>query len=416
MFNKTILENGIKILTEEVNEFKSASIGVWVHAGPRNETEKDSGISHFIEHMMFKGTEKRTSRDIAEIMDSVGGQLNAFTEKEQTCYYVRVMDKHIPLALDVLSDMFNNSRFEVVEIDRERKVILEEINMYEDDPEDKVFEVFNKTLWGCHPLSSPTLGNKETVGSFNRQDFMNYMKGFYTPDNITVAAAGHFNHWDLVDIIETNFGHLQGKSLASQIEPPMVHSRENLHFKDCEQTYICTGGRGISQKDPRKYAFFVLDSIIGGSMSSRLFQEVRERRGLVYTISTFTNAYYDSAQFGIFACTSRNNLKEVVTLIRNIVDEVRENGITEKEIRRAKEHIKGSISLGLESTSNRMIRLNKSELYYNRLIPIEEVIKKVEEVTVEDIKNVASEILDRSQYATTVLGPIKDDIKNYIGE
>ncbi len=415
MFGKTVLKNGIKVLTEEISQFKSATIGIWVHTGPKDEEKEENGISHFIEHMMFKGTKNRTARDIAEIMDSVGGQINAFTEKEQTCYYARVVDKHIPLAFEVLSDMFTNSLFDPLEIDRERGVILEEIKMYEDDPEDMVFEEFNHTLWGDHPLSRPTLGKKETVSHFTRDDFLKFLSKYYTPDNITVAAAGHLAHENIVDMVEKYFGHLKGSANKKKINMPKVHPRTRLKYKDSEQVYLCMGGEGIPQRDERKFTFFVLDSILGGSMSSRLFQEIREKRGLVYTVSTFTNSYYDIAEFGIYACTGRENLKQVVKLIYSILDDIVENGVTETEVSRAKEHIKGGISLALESTSNRMIRLNKSELYHGRLVPIDEVIEKIDKVTVEDVNHLSKQMLNRHNFAVTVLGPIKGNLEKIIG-
>ena len=416
MFNKTILDNGVKVLTEEIKEFKSATIGIWVHSGPKNENDKNRGISHFIEHMLFKGTPSHTATDIAEIMDSVGGHLNAFTEKEQTCYYARVMDKHIELSMDILADMFLNSLFDPKEIERERGVILEEIRMYEDSPDDVVFEQFNKTLWGNHPLGCPTLGNYKVVESMSQDDFFGYLKDFYTPDNVVIAAAGHFKHDDMVKMVSKNFGKLQGKVKEIETTIPKFHHRNKLKYRDCEQVYICMGGKGIPQMDNRKYAFFVLDGILGGSMSSRLFQEIREKRGLVYTVSTFANSYKDVSQFGVYACTGKENLDQVISLSVDILDDIRENGVTEKEVHRSKEHIKGGISLALESTSNRMIRLNKSEFYYDRLIPIEEVIKKVDAVTIEQVNELAKTLLAREDYTTTILGPLKEPVNRIDGE
>ncbi|MCD4783800.1 MAG: insulinase family protein [Candidatus Eremiobacteraeota bacterium] len=417
MYNRTILDNGIKVLTEEINEFKSATIGLWVHTGPKNETKKIKGVSHFIEHMMFKGTPTLTATDIAETMDSVGGHLNAFTEKEQTCYYTKVMDKHIALSIDLLSDMFLNSLFDKIEIERERGVILEEIRMYEDSPDDIVFEEFNHTLWNDHALACPTLGSREVVAGLGRDDFIRYLKNFYTPDNITLAAAGHFKHEDIVELVKKNFGEMKGTAKPTNETLPEFYTRNKLRYKDCEQTYLCLGGKGIPQKNlAQKFPFFILDGILGGSMSSRLFQEIRERRGLVYTVSTFTNSYKDASQFGIYACTSKENLSEVIKLANNILDDLRDNGITEKEMIRMKEHIKGGISLGLESTSNRMMRLNNSDFYHGRMIPIEEVINKVEEATLEEVNKTAKQLLDRKRFSSTILGPLKDPVKEIEGE
>ena len=416
MYNKTVLDNGLKILTEEINEFKSATIGIWVHTGPKNENHVNRGISHFIEHMLFKGTPTHTARDIAEIMDSVGGHLNAFTEKEQTCFYARVVDEHIEMSVDMLADMFLNSLFDPEEIERERGVILEEIRMYEDSPDDVVFELFNKTLWEDHPLGCPTLGTTDVIEKVGRDDFLEYMKEFYTPDNVVIAAAGHFKHDDMVGMIQKHFGGVKGKASKVEETDPVFHARNKLRYKDCEQVYLCMGGKGVPQRDNRKYPFFVLDSVLGGSMSSRLFQEIREKRGLVYTVSTFTNSYKDVSQFGVYACAGKENINEVVTLSNSIIDDIRENGLTPKEVQRSKEHIKGGVSLALESTSNRMIRLDKSEYYYDRLIPIEEVIKKVDAVTIEEVNQLAKELLDRHSYATTILGPIKEPLDMIPGE
>jgi predicted Zn-dependent peptidase len=409
MFNKTVLDNGIHVLTEEINEFKSASIGIWINSGPKNETEENSGVSHFVEHMLFKGTERHSARDIAEIMDSVGGQLNAFTEKEQTCYYTRVVDEHVPLAMDILTDMFLHSQFDPQELERERGVILEEIKMYEDSPEDVIFELFNKTLWEDHPLGTPTLGRQETVENFTREDFLQYMERYYTPDNVFVAAAGHLKHDDIVRMTQEYLGGMKGRSKAQNNSIPRFVKRNHVKYRDCEQVYVCLGGKGINQRDDKKFTFFVLDSVLGGSMSSRLFQEIREKRGLVYTLSTYTNSYCHTAQFGIYLCTSKENLPEVLTITNSILDDLAANGITEKEMIRAKEHIKGGVSLALESTSNRMIRLSKSQLYHKRLVPIEEVIEKVNNVTMEGVRDVASWLLDRKGFTTAVLGPVEDD-------
>jgi predicted Zn-dependent peptidase len=415
MFNKTVLDNGMKILTEEMTEFKSASIGIWVNTGPSDEVpEKNGGISHFIEHMMFKGTKERSAVDIAEIMDSIGGQLNAFTEKEQTCYYNRVTDEHVPLAMEVLADMFKNSVFDPDEIERERNVILEEIRMYEDDPEDLVFEAFNGTIWGEHSLSAPTLGRKDTVSKITRDDFMQFMEDYYAPDNVTISAAGHIKHDEIVEIVNKHFGSLKGKAKLTERSLPVFHARNTLRYKDVEQTYLTMGGKGVPQKDEEKFVFFVLDSILGGSMSSRLFQEIREKRGLVYTVGTFANSFCDVAQFGVYACTSRENLPEVIKISSHIIDDIRENGVTEKEVSRAKEHLKGGVSLGLESTSNRMIRLNKSELYHGYIVSIDEIFRKIKDVTLEQVNDIAKRYLNREEFSIAILGPVEEDLHSIL--
>jgi predicted Zn-dependent peptidase len=408
MYNKTILKSGIKVITEEIPFFKSATIGIWVDSGSKDETASTNGMSHFIEHMMFKGTSRYSATEIAEIMDSVGGQLNAFTEKEQTCYYVRVIDRHIGLALELLADMLLNSHFDPVELERERGVILEEIRMYEDSPDELIFDIFTQAIWDGHPLGRTILGSINVVNTISREKLRKHVREFYAAEDIIVAAAGNVRHEEVVDLVERNFdGFLKSRKKRKEEKPIKIHRRRDvLKNKDCEQVYLILGGNGISQRDDDKYRVTVLDSILGGSMSSRLFQEIREKRGLVYSVCSFQNSYYDVGLFGIFAGTSVENLDEVIDTSFTIVRDMKEKGIDEKELLRAKEQIKGNISLALESTSNRMIRLAKSEIYHGRLIPYEEVFENIDAVTVEDILRISQNLLDWENYGVYILGPI----------
>jgi len=413
MYKKTVLPNGIRVITEEIPFFKSASLGFWINTGSRSESLAQNGISHFIEHMMFKGTEKRNATEIAEIMDSVGGQLNAFTEKEQTCYYVRVVDIHVPLALELLADMLVSSVFDPVEIERERGVILEEIRMYDDSPDEVIFDIFTKALWQNHPLGRTILGSKKVISSLSRDDLLKFIESHYSSGNLIVSAAGNIHHEEVVELVDRFFDH--HRSAPAKIKsgkPPAEKTRnEVITYKDCEQVYMIIGGRGVSQRDEEKYTVQVLDSIIGGSMSSRLFQEIREKLGLAYSIGSFQNSYYDAGLFGIFAGTSLENLDTVVSTTFKIVKEFKEKGCDEKELVRAKEQLKGTISLALESTPNRMIRLAKSEIYHGRLISHEEVFEKIEAVTLKDVHDLAQKVLDYENFGISILGPVK---KGYV--
>jgi predicted Zn-dependent peptidase len=412
MYNKTVLKSGIKVITEEIPFFKSATIGIWVNSGSKDETPSTNGMSHFIEHMMFKGTNRYNATEIAEIMDSVGGQLNAFTEKEQTCYYVRVIDRHVGLALELLADMLLNSLFDPVELERERGVILEEIRMYEDSPDEIIFDIFTQAVWNGHPLGRSILGSIDVVNTISREKLLRHVREFYVAEDIIIAAAGNIKHEEVVELVERYFtGFVRSTRKSKAGKPVKIHQgKDVLKNKDCEQVYLILGGKGISQRDDDKYRITVLDSILGGSMSSRLFQEIREKRGLVYSVCSFQNSYYDVGLFGIFAGTSVENLDEVIETSFSIVRDVRENGVDEKELIRAKEQIKGNISLALESTSNRMIRLAKSEIYHGRLIPYEEVFENIDAVTSEDVYRLSQSLLDSKNYGVYILGPVG---KNY---
>lgn len=414
MYKKTLLKSGIKVITEEIPFFKSASIGLWVNTGSKDEPSALNGISHFIEHMIFKGTQTRSATEIAEIMDNVGGQLNAFTEKEQTCYYARVIDRHVPLAIELLADMLLSSVYDPVELEREKGVILEEIRMYDDSPDEVIFDIFTQTVLGNHPLGRPILGTREVVSRITREDIMAHLAGNYVGKNVIVSAAGNIVHEEIVRHVEHYFEELSSrKGRRRKSEPDIAFPRktEVLKYKDCEQVYIVMGGKGISQRDDAKYRVSVLDSILGGSMSSRLFQEIREKRGLVYSVCSFQNQFFNAGLFGVFAGTSIDNLDEVISLVFQILREVRENGIDAKELIRAKEQLKGTISLALESTSNRMIRLAKSEIYHGRLVPHEEVFEKLEAVTSEEVYDISQSLLDWGNYTIAILGPIDRKMK-----
>ena len=409
MHQKTVLDNGLTIVTERIPEFRSCSLGLWVGAGSRFESDEQAGLSHFIEHLMFKGTTARTAYDIAVTMDGIGGQINAFTEKEHTCYYARVMDQHLPLALEVLSDMLLNSLLDPEEIEREKGVILEEIKMYEDTPDDHIYDLFTSQLYSGHSLGRPIIGRSEVVSSLRRSQLVSYMGERYLSGNLLVSAAGQVDHEAFVAMVQGKLGSLlkPGKA-ANSLVPPVPARPINIYNKDCEQAYLCLGGPGLRHADPRRYVMLMLDSVLGGSMSSRLFQEIREKRGLVYSVGTFQSSYFDCGIFGVYAGTGRDKVEQVLELSRAILKQVRLEGLTTAEIERAREHLKGSLALGLESTSNRMMRLARTELYHGRFVPITEVISKIEAVTAQDIHELAETLLAEQNFSLAVLGPVDE--------
>lgn len=409
MVSKTVLDNGAVILSERVPGFSSCALGLWVKTGSRYESSQQAGLSHFIEHMLFKGTERRSAAEIAQLMDGVGAQMNAFTEKEHTCFYARVIEKHFALAWDVLSDMFLHSVFAEEELEREKGVVLEEIGMYEDNPEDVVFELFHRTLWPEHPLGLPILGSRAQVSAYGRSDFLRYMKDCYTADRLVIAVAGNISHDELVKRVE------KWELPLSEGEPdltaggiPNARASKAVLFRDDEQVNLCYGVTGLSASDPRRYAMLVLDSVLGGSMSCRLFQEIREKRGLAYAVGTFQNSYRDCGSFGIYAGTSPDKAEQVLELSRQVVDELCQNGITEAELKRAQEYIKGTLALGLESTSAHLMRLAKTECYHGRYISEAEFDERIDSVTREDVLQAAREVLAPDRFHLAAVGPLRE--------
>lgn len=407
MYQRATLSNGLKIICEPIPYVHSVTIGIWVGTGSRYEDPKYNGISHFIEHMLFKGTSRRTTKEIAEAIDAVGGQLNAFTTKEYTCYYAKVLDECFHLGIDLLADMFTNSLFAPEEIEKEKLVVLEEIKSFEDSPDELVHELLAAAVLKEHPLGRPILGTPEAIARIDRQVIMEYLLHHYTPDNIVIAAAGNLQIDQIITEVEKSFSKLQGE-FESQLPPLPVYSPEIiLKPKDTEQVHLCLGTRGVHRKNQDKYAVFVLDSILGGSVSSRLFQELREERGLVYVTGTNHSAFRDTGIFSIYAGTSLKNYDEVVRLIKHEVKRLYSETISDLELKRAKEQLKGNLLLSLESTSNRMSRLAKIELFQDQLLTPEESVAKVEAVTAEDVRRVAAEMFEVQEPVITAIGPFK---------
>ncbi len=408
MYGKTTLPNGVRIITESMPAFRSASIGIWADVGSAAEMPQQRGISHLVEHMLFKGTHQRTARQIAEEMDGIGGNLNAFTDKEATCYYAKVMDQHIPIAVDVLTDMFLNSRFEAEELQKEQNVVLEEIKMYDDSPDELIHDLFIQTMWRGSNLGDPTIGFEKTITSLSPDDLREHMRRHYAPNSVVVAAAGNVDHDSVVKLFADAFAGFGGSCALPAPEAPQASAQTLFRHKESEQAYVVLGTRGLSVRDDRRYALSVLDTILGGGMSSRLFQEIREKRGLVYTVYSFQAAYRGAGLFAVYAGTSPEHVRECIGVIGDQFALLRDRPVGEAELRLAKEHIKGSLTLSLESTSSRMIRLGRSEFSLGRHLTTEEIEEKVEAVTAGEVRALAQELLAEEQLGLCVLGPVDE--------
>ncbi len=387
---------------------RSASLGIWADVGSAAEPAAQRGVSHLVEHMLFKGTQRRSAREIAEAMDGVGGNLNAFTDKETTCYYGKVIDHHVPLAIDVLSDMFLNSVFDPGEIAKEQKVVLEEIRMYDDSPDELIHDLFVRTMWSGSSLGEPTIGYAESVMALTQDDLKKHMRTRYAPNTIVITAAGNIEHDAIVELFAAAFAGHDGSCEAPQPEVPQLTPAPLFKQKDTEQAYLVLGTRGLSVRDERRYPLSVLDTILGGGMSSRLFQEVREKRGLAYSVYSFQQAYRGAGLFGVSAGTAPPSVQECVDVIVEQLNVLADCGITEAELRLAKEHMKGSLTLSLESTASRMMRLGRSEYNLGRELTTEEIEEKIEAVEAEEVQALAREMFAPSNLGLCVLGPIDE--------
>jgi len=409
VLQEVTLANGVQILTEEVPHVRSAAVGLWVNVGSRDEGREFSGISHFIEHILFKGTVGRTARQIAETLDAVGGQLNAFTTKEYTCYYARVLDEHFDLAIDLLSDMFFNSKFDLEDIDRERNVIIEEIKMYEDTPDELVHDIFASALWQGHALGLPIIGSAGIIATISREELLKFYNRHYKPGKLVVAVAGNVTHEralaKLKPILESRDGQAQRRVMVN----PTPHRQVTCREKNTEQVHLCVGTQGLSLKDEKTYVFQVINTILGGGISSRLFQTIREQKGLVYSVYSYHSSYHDSGLFCIYAGLSKENVNEVMDLIFKEIKDIQVNGVNEEELQRAKDQLRGNLLLSLESVSTRMSRLGKSKLYLGKVIPTDEVVARINKVTAEEIQELAKNMLKPESFTLAAIGPWKDD-------
>lgn len=404
-YSRTVLPSGIRVLTERMPEVRSVSIGFWIGLGSRDEPDEIQGASHFLEHVLFKGTETRTARDIAEAFDSVGGDANAEASKEYTVFYSRVLDKDLPMATDILTDILTNAALRPDEVDSERKVVLEEIAAHEDFPEDLVHDLFARTLFGTHPLGREVMGTVETVNAITPEALRDFYRENYRAPKIVVAAAGNVEHDDLVSRIRSAFtGGGQAAPNEDPTDPPAGKSLYVLH-RDTEQAHIVLGGLGYSRRHPDRFAWGVLDDLLGGGSSSRLFQEVREQRGLAYTVYSYRNQYKEIGSYGIYAGVAPGNAQKVLQVIAEVLDRLLDDGITEKELERAKGRFRGGLALGLEDPASRMGRLGRSELIHGEILSVDELIARVDAVTIPDVARVASELLRPEARRLTVIGP-----------
>jgi predicted Zn-dependent peptidase len=402
---RQVLPNGLTILTEKMDHIRSVSIGIWVKSGSRHEDPNVNGISHFVEHMVFKGTSSRSAEDIARQVDSIGGNMDAFTGKETICFNVKVLDEHLPVAVDILSDMVLHPIFDVNEITRERGVILEEIKMDEDNPDYLVHEIFTQNFFKGHPLGKPILGTKETVRRFDQEAIWGYYGGKFSPGNMIISAAGNLNHQEFVDLLRQRFEQLPVGSNGWHDTPPKINSRIILRNKKAlEQVQICVGVPSYSISHERRYVTYILNTLLGGGMSSRLFQNVREKQGLVYSIFSELNPFRDTGMLSVYAGTSRESAPKVVQSIVHEFRELKTVPISEEELKRAKDQLKGSLMLSLESSTARMSNLARQEMYYDHFFSMDEIIDRIQAVTVEDLLQSANELFQPQLIAVTVLG------------
>ena len=401
----TTLSNGVRAITETMPHVRSVSVGVWIDSGSRQETPEQNGISHFIEHMLFKGTTHRSAEDIARSVDSIGGNLDAFTAKELVCFNTKVLDEHLSQAFDVLADLVLHPRFAEDDIEKEKGVILEEIKMEADSPDYLVHEIFTSNFWKDHPLGKPILGTRETVRRFDAPMARAYYGAVYSPSNLVVTAAGNLTHDRLVALVRQYFSDLPPGRTLTPGQPPATHARIALRSKRAlEQVHLCLGVPSHPLPHRERFACYVLNTLLGGGMSSRLFQNIRERQGLAYAVFSELSPYRDTGCLSIYAGTSIESARKVVESIVNEFRQLKQNSILPEELRRAKDYLKGSLMLGLESTSSRMSNLARQEMYFQRFFTLDELVESIESVDADAVQRVARTFFDPKQIALTVLG------------
>lgn len=408
MYAKSVLANGIRVVTEQMPNLRSTTLGAWVSTGSRNEQLNNHGVSHFIEHLLFKGTANRSAKSIAEEVDSVGGQLNAFTGKEYTCYYMKSLDTHLDLAVDMISDMLLNSRFDPDDIAKEKSVVLEEYNMYEDSPDELVHDLYVQQVWQQHSLGQSILGSRQSIENFDRQMILDYRQCYYTPDNLVIAAAGNLTHERVVGLVERHFCGMTGTSTVNKTPAPIYSPTKCNRGKETEQSHICLGTPGLNYSSEELYNLHILNNLLGGSMSSRLFQSIREERGLAYSVYSYQTTYRDTGLLTVYAGTKPDNVNEVLELIWKNMIILREEGVSETELHKAKEQLKGNLLLGLESSSSRMSRMGTLEMTIGKYVTLDEVIAKIDRVTLADIRNIANISFRPELISCCILGPDQD--------
>lgn len=413
-YDKTVLDNGVTVLTETMDTVRSVAIGIWVVVGSRDESPSDAGMSHFMEHMMFKGTPTRSAADISAIFDRLGAELNAFTSKEATCFYSRVLDQHVDIAVEVLSDMIVNSLLDDEAIRYEREVVIEEIARHEDTPEDQIGDVFMETLWPSHPLGLPVLGTREIVSAFDNGQSRAFHDRHYRTCQITVAAAGNITHKQVADLVGKYLDLPNGSCGKRALSDAVVETRLHVLERDTEQAHIAWGVNALKATDDDRFVLSVLDVVLGGGMSSRLFQEIREKKGLAYAVGSYHQLFEDAGLFGVYAGTRPNNAEEVIRLVKQQVDSVRTEGITADELSLAKDALKGSLVLSLESTRMRMTRLAKSEITHGEILSLDELVERIDKVQLGDVKELAGRLFGGPE-VLAVIGPFTvDDLAHLV--
>lgn len=408
-FQRTTLDSGVTVVTERMTEVRSVSAGFWFDVGSRDESNELAGTSHFLEHLLFKGTPSRSAKDIADAFDAVGGDINAFTGKEYTCYYTRVLDEDLPMGLDVLIDMITNSLIDPSEFESERKVILEEIAMHEDAPDELVHDLYYRSMWDGHPLGRPVLGFNETIGQVSRDQVASYWRERYGAGNLVVAAAGNVDHSALVERVANASTHVDAKKTLRSGDSPELNFGVNVRRRPTEQAHMVVGMPGLPRGHEDRHALALLDTVMGGGMSSRLFQEIREKRGLAYSVYSYRSMFADSGSFAVYVGTTPQNASQVIDIVSEQLSLAVEEGISEAELDRAKGHLKGSLVLSSEDPGSRMMRLGKSQLTTGEILSIDELIARVDAVTMDDVRRVSSAILGGDRKRVTVVGPFDED-------
>jgi len=413
-YQLTTLPNGLRVITEQMPGIRSVSVGCWVDTGTRDENGNEAGASHFLEHLLFKGSDRLSARQIAELFDSMGAESNAFTSKDHTCFWARLLDDDLPSGLEILSEMLQRPAFRPHEIDAERQVVIEEINMSEDDPSDLAFEEFTRGVFAGHPLEAPVLGTRDSIRGITPDDISGYWKRRYGAGSTVVALAGSVEHDEVVDLVATHFSDWAGDGVDHEYSRISVRPHVRSVYRDTEQSHIVIGGMGLERGDERRWAFEVLNHVLGGGMSSRLFNEIREERGLVYAVYSFRVAYADAGAWGVYAGTTPENAGTVLELVNTELAKLVEGGITEEELERARGAMRGGLALVMEDANSRMVRLGRDELIGAPHLSVDERIAKIEDVTLEQVQTVAETILTGPKVIGTV-GPFRGaELESYL--
>ena len=408
LYRKTVLENGIRIVTETIPHVRSVSIGVWADVGSRDENPTKNGISHFLEHMVFKGTKKRSVRDIAQSLESRGGYLNAFTTKEQTCFYARVLDTNLAEAIDVISDLVLNATFKQRELEKEKLVVIEELRNAEDDPEDIIHDYFEKTVFPDHSLGNPIIGTEENLRRFRREDLVAHVESHYHPSRIVISAAGNVDHGRLVKLTKKYFGRLRTGPAPRKRQPGPtrgIHPARREYRRPINQAHISLGTVAYSIHHKDRYPLIVLNALLGEGMSSRLYQTIREKHGFAYSVYSFVNLLSDTGLFGAYIGTDRKNIENALSLVHKELHKLKTKAVSSAELRRTKSQIKGTMMLGLENMSSRMMRLGSAELYFESFMTLDNIVKKINTVTSESIQRVAVDLFDERRFSTVIIRP-----------